>query len=1007
VVYFKEGRPIFVDSNLRNETLGSYLVSRKVIDEDQLATALKRARATSKKLGQVLIRMELIDEKGVLDALEAQTRLKLARALLWPDGSYVFVPGDDFSRRVPNCHVEPVELVLSALKKMSRAEDLQSLASELDQALRLTAAGERFLPQIHTVFPTPVLKQALSGISLQQTLGGDLDQAALLVQVGALRSAGLVEFTPASASVPATDDQPKPASIPAADDPEQAAEAAIPALEPVQLAPEVGAPPEPSAAGEAEGEEEEVTAEESAEAEEAKTEEAKAEEEISNIVKLKDLEPPSAEAQELAPPADLELFEPGEEPPPYIDEDESGVLQVPSVELELELEDPKHAKPEQPAAVVEQKEPEVEEVAPSEPPPEPVVEVSEEQVSQVKDFLLETYLGIHSKNYYQVLDVAPVATKNELEQAYREKLESFSGDKYDGLDLGEDEDKLIELNLIVEQAFTVLSDHGRRQKYDETLTLAKVQPAPAPDAFGAELYFQEGQALLKRKEVKGAVEAFRRAVEENPEQPDYHTYLGWGLFLDRGRGEAGALAARPHLEQAFQIAPDSATTHEFAGWIDRHTRRYDDAVDHLIKALKRGPIRMDIFEVVKDLLTRLGRYVDLEHQYRHLIFRLRDKEPEKTIPLWIDLAYLYLKKLNHAENAKVAIQVAAKMAPHEPRVQAAMNVVGSAQTLEWRQVAEGYRQSYRGEPGDTSPLHQLVSLHQVGERQDHALAAATILVHLGAASEEERDLFERLAPKSVPRASQPLDKELIESIRHPDDHPLVDELIGRLSPAISSLYTVSSQTFTSIGGPLSGDDRAKPILEILDYVQRQLGMIAPPLHWSELLGEEMVPLPEQETCLLVGSRLVDASEAVVAFTAARALSCVSNGRRHVFGHRGAELKTAFLAALTLCRPKLKVPDPNRAIDRFRKELQGSGVSLEALQGPLSKLLTADAKINLSQWIRAVRCSAARIGLMVSGDLLVALRAVEGDDPVSQDLIDFALGETYADLRLKLGISVKI
>ena len=266
------------------------------------------------------------------------------------------------------------------------------------------------------------------------------------------------------------------------------------------------------------------------------------------MLSLQDLGRPA----EVRPPAEtsgvaeLELFEPGEQvPPPHVEPEDSGVLQLPPTE-DLELEEPPPGEAplstDELPVVVEEPEPE----APSLPP---------EEASRLKDLLLETYHGIHSKSYYEVLELPDDADNDALERAYRDKLETFSDERYEAVNLGDDDDKLIEMSLIVQQAFTVLSDPGKRTSYDETLSSAKVQPTAAPDAFGAELYFQEGQVLLKQTDLPGAESAFLRATRENPEQPDYHSFLGWTRFLRGGRGASGAAAARPHLERAFESRP--------------------------------------------------------------------------------------------------------------------------------------------------------------------------------------------------------------------------------------------------------------------------------------------------------------------------------------------------------------------------------------------------------------------------------------------------------------------
>jgi tetratricopeptide (TPR) repeat protein len=648
--------------------------------------------------------------------------------------------------------------------------------------------------------------------------------------------------------------------------------------------------------------------------------------------------------------------------------------------------------------------------APVEAPAEGAASPGPAEAGQLKDFLLQTYLGIHSKNYYEVLGVEHAAGAEAVERAYREKLEAYSEERFGGVELGEDDDKLLEMGMIVQQAFTVLSDLDRRQQYDETLALARAQPEPEPDAFGAELYFQEGQVLLKQHDLEGAEEAFRRATTENPDQPDYHSYLGWTLFLSHGRGEAGARAARPHLEQAFQIAPDAIKAHELAGWIERDARNLDLAVEHLMRALKLGQPRLDLFEAVRDLLGQLGRHGDLEHQYRRLIFRLRDSEPEKTIGLWTDLAYLYMQKLGQPDNAKVALQVALKLSPGDPRVQAAMDAAGAAPAPQrsWQPVAEGHRQRLLAAPEDPEPLHDLVALHRQGNRPDHLLTAATILVHRGAATQEEHSLYRELAPRGLVRASKPISPLMLDGLRHPDDLPLVEQLMGLLSPVLSQVYPVSTGQFGGAEAQRIEGGAGETLDGLLAYVEGQLGISLPPLYWSDSLARDLAPHPAEELRLMVGTGLQGASsEALVVFVAARALSCVGQGRRHIYGRRGAELKTAILATLVLCRPSMKIPDPDGEIQRFKAGIEESDVPAERLSELMTQLLAQDKRINLSQWVRAVRCTSARIGLLACADLGAALDALGEDAYTGNDLVSFALSEAYSELRQQLGISVDV
>lgn len=1002
LVFISNGRPIFVDSNLRNETLGAYLVAHKMIGDDQLSTALKRARANKKKLGETLVAMKLLDEETVLVALNAQTRIKLARTLVWEDGMYSFLPSNDFQSKVPHCAVEPVDLVLAAQKKMTRASDLsQSFAPHLDQRLALTADGELFRGEIERVFGTHTLRRALSGASLREAPDGQVDLPAVLLLADALRATGLAELVGPEASareVTFGEKRPTPVAV-ARITPRKA----VPNAQPEPAAPAAPAARKEETETLVLGPDDKGEGPEPAAEAPAPTVEGQ---ELAGALSLEDLAP-TAQSQREPVTSEIELFEPGEEVPPmYVEPEDSGVMEIP-ITVDLEFVQPEAPAPPGadgiPITVVEP------------PPTEPAAaeqkdaaEPKQEQ-EKLRELLLQTYLGIHSKNYYEVLLTEPDAPAEVVEWAYQERLAAFSAERFEGVALDDDEDKLIELNLIIEQAYAVLGDEERRRAYDETLSRAAAELEPATDTIGAELYFQEGQALLKQRDLPGAVDAFRRAAQENPDQPDYHAHLGWAVFLSEGRGAGGAKAARPHLEHALRIAPESVKAHELAGWVERDAGNDDKVVEHLGRALELGPPRLDLFEVVKGLLTKQGRPDLLERHYRRMIFRLRDKDPLKTVPLWVDLAYLYHNKLDQHENARLALQVAQRLSPNDLRVQAALNAIDKAEVPEWRQVAEGYLRQLETAPETLEPLRNLVAFHMTGGRADLAFTAATLLVQSGKAEEAELHLYQELAPKAFIRASGPIPDEAVQRVRHPDDLEAVERLMAAVSAVLSSVFPVQLEDHGS------GEDRLleegalpEPFGATVRYVSQQLGVELPPLYTTDSLPDEMMPLPGAHARVLVGARLlVSTDESLVAFAAARALSSVESGRRDIYGRRGSDLKAAVLGTLSACRPQIQPPDPDGSIQRFREALEPAGIERSVVAELVDKLLAKDAKINLSQWIRAVRCTAGRIGLLLCADIKAPLDALQADPFTARDLFLFALSEDYAELRRSLGISVAV
>jgi CheY-like chemotaxis protein/tetratricopeptide (TPR) repeat protein len=981
-IFIQAGAPIFVNSNLRSETLGSYLLSRGIIDEAQLTKALERSRGSGVKLGETLVELGFVDEKTVDSGIRAQTRIKIASVIRWQDGEFLFEEGGAFAESVPRFPIEPVGFVLAALKKLVRVEDLPAvMAPQREYRVKLTDAGIRFRATIDRVFGPTIVSKLTAALSLREALFASDSVPEMYLLAEALRLSGLAEFSapPEAATLSKGAGQPgwAKATPPLGLD--------LPWLDPRKAASSTPAP---------------ASSEESLE---------------------------------------IELEERGRDLTFY--PEESGIIEVRSPSMSTEIgrsaSRPGTASAPRVPAAIEPLPIDLDDGLTPTPPPVADYEIHlvREKEAACREDLQRAIEGLQSKTFYQVLEIDAGASRQEIEHAHRVAAERFSPRRFEGIDLGADRSKLSELRLVIELAWKVLSDDTQRQSYDETLRRgprrgrpsSALTPVPAgargekepPESIDlegaatrsstldAELAFQEGQQLLRQNDLLGAVTAYRQAAKLNPEQADYHAFLGWALFLSHGRTEVGARAARVHMEQAFRISPDSVEVHELAGHLERAVGNHAAAADHLLRAFSVDPPKLELFDPIKELLTLLGRFEDLERQYRRLIFRFRETDPQRTVPFWIDLAYIYFTRLGRPDRARVALDVASKIAPASPQVQAAMSVIGGSTSDKWQPVAEGHRQRLHNEPTSRDPLHEIFELHRIGNRPDHALAAASILVHLEVATDEERRYFETASPRTFPYAAQPLPAKSLERLRYPSDDPTIEGVMEILSPLVSRLLPVDLKAFGSNeANRLSPASIPQPLSSSLGYASQMLVTQVPKVYLGHTLGPEMIPFPSDEPALLVGRALLDSKdEAQCVFWAARAMSCLTLGRRHVFGRRASDLKVAVLSALSCHKPEMTFPDPDGKIARFQQALLSREIDLGRLAGLLDAVLAMETQLNLSEWMRGVRRTSARLGALVGSNLRVALDVLAGDPPTCSDLVDFALTETYCDLRAELGIAL--
>lgn len=96
VVFFEDGNPVFVRSNVLSECLGQILASEGLITQEQCEQTLEAIRRTGKKQGELLVEMGILSEGNLRYGLQAQLRAKLFDIFSWDDGRY------QFKRDTPN-----------------------------------------------------------------------------------------------------------------------------------------------------------------------------------------------------------------------------------------------------------------------------------------------------------------------------------------------------------------------------------------------------------------------------------------------------------------------------------------------------------------------------------------------------------------------------------------------------------------------------------------------------------------------------------------------------------------------------------------------------------------------------------------------------------------------------------------------------------------------------------------------------------------------------------------
>ncbi len=121
-IYMQQGIPIYVDSSLGSDRFGEYLVQALHIDDADLKRALAHAKSERKKLGEALVALSLMQQKAIDDALVKCHEHKLYNAFGWFDGSFAFVPLEEFPALVSPLRLAAEALVFEGARQCYDAE---------------------------------------------------------------------------------------------------------------------------------------------------------------------------------------------------------------------------------------------------------------------------------------------------------------------------------------------------------------------------------------------------------------------------------------------------------------------------------------------------------------------------------------------------------------------------------------------------------------------------------------------------------------------------------------------------------------------------------------------------------------------------------------------------------------------------------------------------------------------------------------------------------------------
>lgn len=137
-VFFEDGQPVFVASNIELERFGEFLIARGLLQRSALESALDDMNASGDSLGVTLIRTGVMDETEVIAALRDQQIMRLVDVCSWDNGAYAYIDGQLYVGEKFDLHLDAAELLVRAARDMPEVLLVERLDAQLHRFVELS-----------------------------------------------------------------------------------------------------------------------------------------------------------------------------------------------------------------------------------------------------------------------------------------------------------------------------------------------------------------------------------------------------------------------------------------------------------------------------------------------------------------------------------------------------------------------------------------------------------------------------------------------------------------------------------------------------------------------------------------------------------------------------------------------------------------------------------------------------------------------------------------------------
>jgi tetratricopeptide (TPR) repeat protein len=433
----------------------------------------------------------------------------------------------------------------------------------------------------------------------------------------------------------------------------------------------------------------------------------------------------------------------------------------------------------------------------------------------------------------------------------------------------------------------------------------------------------------------------------------------------------------------------------------------EGAKTYLLAALESDPTHDEALDVLCELRTASGEEALLESELTSLLHRLFElDEEERAVDVAKRVASL---REAHPQKADTTEEITADQIEEVPQ----------ELSEEIDEDDEAVRAELLGQVAQ-APLvaanhAALLGIYKRAGQIDRAYLSALALEELGAVDDEAESILDGCRPAGL-RMRSPLDADAWAGLRAPGKDEVLEDLfrsIGRAARVVRLEERKAKKRLIVLDeARRQPDDSTASIVRTFRWAAEITTVECPDLYVLDRVAGDMIAIPAAQPRTALGPQVLTGLSTIdLAFLCGRHLTYYRPEYSVLIDFPTLnELSLLVLAALQLALPAMPVPDGVRAtVASLRSGLKHhlTADERETMSEAVAKLDARGGRVSLQAWIKSVELTAARVGLLLSGDLRAAMSRMRNEsrniaelsvDAKRLDLLAFCVGGELAALR---------